>query len=130
NAVWDYAYGTEWNTINGAMTSEADLHAARRINTVVGAITVVLVFFIAARLMGRVAGTAAGVLLALHPLHIRIASQALSDQLLIMLVAMATLALMWLADRPSRGRALIVGILLGLGGAAKLSPLLLAIPLA
>lgn len=130
NGVWDFAYGVEWNSISGAMPDPADLDAARRTNAFVGAITVVLVFFIAASLAGTVAATAAGLLLALHPLHIWIASQALSDQLLIMIVAMAVLTIIRLAEKPTRGKALLLGILLGLGGATKLSPVLLTFPLA
>lgn len=130
NGVWDFSYGIEWNTISGAMPDPADLEAARRTNAVVGAITVVLVFLITASLAGTVAATTAGLLLALHPLHIWIASQALSDQLLIMIVAMALLTIVRLAERPTRGKALLLGILLGLGGATKLSPMLLSFPLA
>lgn len=130
NGVWDFAYGTEWNTISGAMPDPADLDAARRTNALVGAITVVLVFFIAASLAGTVAATTAGLLLALHPLHIWIASQALADQLLILTVASAILTIIRLAERPTRGKALLLGVLLGLGGATKLSPMLLSFPLA
>ena len=130
NAVWDFTYGRQWNAINGAIPVDADLEAARRTNAFVGAVTVVLVFFIANALAGRVAATGAGLLLALHPLHIWIASQALSDQLLVMLVALAVLAVIRLGEKPTRDRALLLGILLGLGGATKLSPMLLAFPLA
>lgn len=130
NGVWDFTYGVEWNTISGAMPDPADLDAGRRTNAVVGAITVVLAYLIAATLAGTVAASATGLLLALHPLHIWIASQALSDQLLILIVASALLTIIRLAERPSRGKALLLGILLGLGGATKLSPLLLSLPLA
>jgi hypothetical protein len=130
NGVWDFTYGADWNTISGAMPEPDDLAAARRTNAVVGAITVVVVFLIGNAIAGLVAGTAGGLLLALHPLHIWIASQALSDQLLILLVALALLTALRLGQSPSRGKALALGILLGLGGATKLSPMLLAFPLA
>ncbi len=130
NGVWDFAYGSEWNAIAGAMPEQADLEAARRINAVVGAVAVVVVYFIANALAGPVAGAAAGFLLAIHPLHIWIASQALSDQLLILLVSLTLLTAIRLGNRPGRGSALLLGVLLGLGGAAKLSPLLLSLPLA
>ncbi|MDQ4043899.1 MAG: phospholipid carrier-dependent glycosyltransferase [Chloroflexota bacterium] len=130
NGVWDFAYGPEWNRISGAMTEHADLTAARRTNAVIAALTVVVVFFIGSALAGTIAGTAGGLLLAIHPLHIWIGSQALSDQLLILIIALTVLTALRLGRRPSRGKALLLGILLGLGGAVKLSPLLLSIPVA
>lgn len=130
NGVWDFAYGADWNTAAGAMPDQADLDAARRTNAAVAAITVVVVFAIGNAMAGLVAGSAGGLLLAVHPLHIWIGSQALSDQLLILLVALALLVALRLGRSPSRGLALALGILLGLGGATKLSPMLLAFPLA
>jgi 4-amino-4-deoxy-L-arabinose transferase-like glycosyltransferase len=130
NGVWDFAYGTEWNRAAGAMPEPADLAAARRTNALVAAFTVVVTFLVAAAIAGQVAATVAGLLLALHPLHIWIGSQALSDQLLILLVALALLAAVRLGTSPGRGWALLLGILLGLGGATKLSPMLLAFPIA
>jgi hypothetical protein len=130
NGVWDFAYGADWNTAAGAMPEQADLDAARRTNAVVAALTVVIVFAIGNTLAGLVAGTAGGLLLALHPLHIWIGSQALSDQLLILIVALALLVAVRLGQSPGRGLALALGVLLGLGGATKLSPMLLAFPVA
>jgi hypothetical protein len=130
NGVWDFAYGADWNTLSGAMPDQADLDAARRTNAVVAAITVVVVFAIGNTLAGLVAGTAGGLLLALHPLHIWIGSQALSDQLLILTIALALLTALRLGQAPGRGTALLLGVLLGLGGATKLSPMLLAFPVA
>lgn len=130
NRVWDFAYGAEWNRINGAMPETEDLEAARRMNAFVGAVTVVLVFFVGHALLGLIAGVAGALLLALHPLHIWVSSQAISDQLLILLVAVSLLVASRLGRRPSRASAVGLGILLGLGGATKLSPLLLAFPIA
>ncbi len=130
NAVWDFSYGPDWNRTVGAMPSDDDLNATRRANAVVGALTVVLVYLVGRSLMGTVAGVAGGVMLALHPLHIWISSQALSDQLLVLLAAASLLVAMRLGDNPSRGSALALGVLFGLGGATKLSPLLLALPVA
>lgn len=130
NGVWDFAYGGDWNRASGAMPAPADLDAARRTNAVVAAVTVVVVFALGNAVAGLVAGTAGGLLLAIHPLHIWIGSQALSDQLLILLVALALLVAFRLGQSPSRGLALALGVLLGLGGATKLSPMLLAFPIA
>lgn len=128
--VWDFTYGVEWNESVGAMPVEADLNAGRRTNAVIGALVVLVVYFIG-RQLTNLAGAALGAaFLALHPLHIWLASQALSDQLLNLLVALAALAIIRLARRPTWGRALTLGVLLGLGGAVKLSPMLLSLPLA
>jgi hypothetical protein len=47
-----------------------------------------------------------------------------------LLVALAALAALALAERPSWRRATLLGVLLGLGGAAKLTPMLVSLPLA
>src|SRR5699024_2468010 len=62
--------------------------------------------------------------------HILLASQALSDQTLSLLLALIFLAGWWFAKRPTWNRAILLGILLGLGGAVKLTPVLLSAPLA
>jgi 4-amino-4-deoxy-L-arabinose transferase-like glycosyltransferase len=130
NAVWDFYFNQEWNTFTGAMSEPDDLAAGRRTNAVVGALTVAVVFFIGRTLAGNIAGTAAGLFLTFHSLHIWIASQALSDQLLILILSLTFYTALRLGEHPMRGKALLLGILLGLGGSAKLSPLLLAFPLA
>ena len=129
-AVWDFTYGVEWNELAGAMPTQADLDAGRRTNAVVGALVVVVVYFIGRALTNRAGATFGALFLALHPLHIWLASQALSDQLLNLLLALATLACIRFAQQPTWGRMLVLGTLLGLGGAAKLSPMLLSLPLA
>ncbi len=130
NRIWDFSYGADWNTLVGASPSNAILRAGRRTNTVIGALVVVCVYFIGKGLSNRVGGVVGALFLAVHPLQIWIASQALSDQTLILLLALAMLAAMWLGRGPTRWRALLLGAILGLGGAAKLTPLLLSLPLA
>ncbi len=130
NAVWDFHYDEEWNILHGAMPESADLDAGRRTNAVVGALVVVCVYFLASRFTNRVGGFAAGFLLSIHPLHLRLSSQALSDELLALLLMLSFLMAWRFARSPGIGSAVLLGTLLGLGGAAKLSPLLLSIPLA
>ncbi len=130
NRVWDFHYDEEWNIINGAMPEDADLIAGRRTNAVVGALVVVCVYAMASRLTNRFGGFAAGLLLSLHPLHLRLSSQALSDELLALTLMLSFLMAWRFARVSSISNALLLGGLLGLGGAAKLSPLLLSIPLA
>src|SRR5918998_3589625 len=130
NMFYSFHVGPEWNWRHGALPDEADLAAARRTNSVVGALVAVCVFLIARHLSNPVAGIAAAALLVPHPLSIYLSSLAGSDALVTLLVALATLVAMTLANRPTWPRAILLGVLLGLGGSAKLSPLALAIPLA
>lgn len=127
---WDFAYDEDWNTNAGAMPSEADLAAGRQTNAVVGALVVVAIYWMGRRLTNRVGGLLGGLFLAFHPLHITLSSQALSDEAFALTLVLAFLAAWSFAKRPTWARAILLGVLLGLGGAAKLSPLLLSLPLA
>lgn len=130
NQIWDFFYGNDWNMTVGAMPTPDVLRAGRRTNAVIGALVVLCVYFIGKALSNRVGGAIGAFFLSVHPLQIWIASQALSDQLLSLLIALAMLAAMRLARKPDRWRALLLGVLLGFGGATKLTPLLLSLPLA
>ncbi len=130
NGFYDFHFGPDWNRRHGTMPDEADLAAARRTNSVVGALIAVCVYLIARGLSNPVAGIAAAALLVPHPLSIYLSSLAGSDALVTLLVALAALVAMTLANRPTWPRAILLGVLLGLGGSAKLSPLALAIVLA
>ena len=81
-------------------------------------------------LTNRVGGVVGALFLAFHPLHITLSSQALSDEIFVLLLALAFVAAWSFARRPTWTRAIALGVLLGLGGAAKLTPLLLSLPLA
>ena len=130
NGFYNFHFGREWNWRHGNMPDEADLAAARRTNSVIGALIAASVYLIASGLLNPIAGIAAAALLIPHPLSIYLSSLAGSDALVTLLVALAALAAMALAERPTWPRALLLGALLGLGGSAKLSPLALAIPIA
>jgi len=130
NGFYDFHFGPDWNRRHGTMPDEADLAAARRTNSVVGALIAVCVYLIARGLSNAVAGVAAAALLVPHPLSIYLSSLAGSDALVTLLVVLAALVAMMLANRPTWPRAILLGVLLGLGGSAKLSPLGLAIVLA
>jgi hypothetical protein len=129
NGYWIMDYDTVWNVEQGNMPEAADLTAARRTNAFIGALTVLAVFLLGRQLLNIAAGVAGALFLTIHPLMVTLTTQALSDPLLICLVAYAAVAAYRLANRPTWLRALAVGGLLGLAGATKLSPLLLAIPL-
>jgi hypothetical protein len=130
NGAWNFRHGRLWNIVNGNMPSDGDLAAGRRTNAAVGALTAAVLFMLGRLLMGRVAGAAAGLFFASHPLSILMSSQALSDALLTLLVALAALIAVLLAERPTWVRAVLLGIVLGLGAATKLSPFLVSLPLA
>jgi 4-amino-4-deoxy-L-arabinose transferase-like glycosyltransferase len=130
NGFYDFHFGWDWNWRHGTTPDEADLAAARRTNSVVGALIAVSVYLIARGLSNAAAGLAAAALLVPHPLSIYLSSLAGSDALVTLCVALAALVAMTLANRPTWPRAILLGVLLGLGGSAKLSPLALAIVLA
>lgn len=128
--VWDYQYDKNWYTTIGGYPSEEAMTAARRTNAVIGALATGAAYVLARLLTNRVGGVAAGIYLAWHPLHIVLSTQALSDETFALMLLLALIAAWRFADKPTWGRALLLGTLLGLGGATKLTPLLLAPPLA
>ncbi len=130
NGVWDFHYGTDWNRAAGAVPDNDVLMAGRRTNAVVGALVVVLTFAVASMLTNRVGGVFAGLFLAYHPLQIRLSTQALSDELLALTLAIALVAAFKFARKPGYGWALVMGVSLGVGGATKLAPLALSFVLA
>ncbi|MEA2515765.1 MAG: hypothetical protein QOJ59_5254, partial [Thermomicrobiales bacterium] len=134
NGPWDFHYGNEaattWNAVKGNMPAPADLIAARRTSAVVGALTCVVVFLIVTSLIHWVGGLVGALFLAFHPLQLYLASLAVSDAVFTLFVAVATLAAISLAGKPSWPRAITLGVILGLGTSTKLSPVFAAIALA
>jgi 4-amino-4-deoxy-L-arabinose transferase-like glycosyltransferase len=123
---WIMTEDTEWNAAQGNLPSDAHVRAARRTNVALALLTVVAIYFIAQRLINRVAGFVAALAYAVHPLVLSTSTRAWSDPLLVLCLVLAIGATIRFGHRPSLGRATLVGILLGLGAATKLSPLLLA----
>ena len=130
NEFWSFHFSEAWNIRHGRMPDPEDHIAARQTNSVIGALIVVGVFFIGQQLINRVAGIIGALLLVPHPLVNYLSSLGGSDALLTLLVIWSTLAAIALAKRPTWSRAALLGVLLGLGGATKLSPLVIALPLA
>lgn len=128
--VWDYQYDENWYRATGGYPTEEALHTARRTNVVIGAIATGAAFVLGRLLTNRIGGITAAAYLAWHPLHIVLSSQALSDETFALMLLLALIAAWQFAEKPTWGRAVLLGILLGLGGATKLTPLLLAPPLA
>lgn len=130
NGVWDFHFGTEWNRMAGAIPGDDVLMAGRRTNAVVGALVVVTAFVAASLMTNRVGGLLAGLFLAVHPLHITLSTQALSDQLLALSLGVIFVAAFMFARRPTFGWALLMGVALGIGAGTKLAPLALSLVLA
>lgn len=130
NGVWHFHEGMNWNIEHGHMAVADDVIVGRRTNAVVGALTVAVVFLIGARLANVAGGVLGALALTMHPLQRFVTGQVLSDPLLVLLLGLTVLAAIRLAERRTWGSAVLVGVLLGLGGATKLSPLLQAIPFA
>jgi hypothetical protein len=130
NGLWNFSKSDLWNQWHDRMPTREELTAARRTDAVVGALIVVAAYLIARSLANRLAGVVAALILIPHPLSVYLSSLADSDAILTLLVALATLAAIALAARPSWPRAILLGVLLGLGGSAKLSPILISVPLA
>jgi hypothetical protein len=134
NGVWKFSYDDreeyKRNVREGNMASADDLRAGRRTSAATGALTVVVLYFLAKRLSNRAGAVAAGLFVAVHPFNRYLSSLATSDATFGLLIALSALAAAWLAARPSWPRALLLGVLLGFGGATKLSPLFVAAPVA
>ncbi len=130
NFAWPGAPGWQHNIDAGNMPDPADLAAARRTNAALVALTAAVVYAIGFGLTGRAGALAGSFAFAIHPFTGYIGSIATADALLGVLVALAALVAMRYARRPSWRGAILLGALLGLGGATKLSPLFVAPPLA
>lgn len=128
--VWDFSYGRDWNERMGAVPSEEILTAGRRTNAVVGAMVAAAAYVLGRLLTNRVGGSIAAMFIAIHPLHVILSTQALSDQTLSLLLMSIFISAWGFAKKPTWSRAILLGILLGLGGSVKLTPLLLSVPLA
>jgi 4-amino-4-deoxy-L-arabinose transferase-like glycosyltransferase len=128
NLVWDFFYSSSnWNQIAGAMPSDDDLRSGRRTSAFVGGLAVLTAYFVTRRLTNPVGGAVAAFLLAWNGLSIRIGSQALSDQTLLLTLGLSLLAAFQFVRKPTWPWAIVLGVTFGLGGAAKLTPLLLSL---
>lgn len=125
-SYWIMTQDNEWNSANGAMPSEEQLLAARRIDLVVTILTVLIIYVIGRRLTNRLGGLIGALLFAIHPLVIDTGTRAWSDPLLTLTLALAAWLAIRLTDDPGWLNTVGFGMALGLGASTKLSPLLLA----
>ncbi len=103
---------------------------ARIVGALIGTLTVYLAYRIGTRVAGRAVGLLAGLLLATNTLHI-LTSQHVSDPnlLALLFVLLATLPLMRVVEARAIRDAVAAGAMIGLAGACKYVPLILALPL-
>ena len=103
----------------------------RVLGILVGVATVGLTYSLGAQLLGPPTGLAAALILALNPLHIQ-TSQHISDPnlLALLFVLLAAVAICRVAEGGTAGDSVLAGAAIGLAGACKYVPLILAIPLA
>ena len=126
---WIMSHDDEWNAAHGHMPSPGELTAARRTNVVIAMLTALGMFAIGMKLTNRIGGLAMGLAYALHPLVLDTSTRAWSDPLVVLCVVAAGVAAIRFGERPTFGRAAVIGVCLGLGAATKLSPLILAVAL-
>ncbi len=127
---WDWAHDLAWNIANGNAPRPDALDAGRNTNVVLAGLTLVLLYLLVSWLVTDVAGVIAAVVFGLNPMFQRSASVATGDILGLFAVMLGALAVAWLADRPSYRRMMLTGVILGFGGVARLTPLLMAVALA
>lgn len=130
NNAWEYRRGGDWNVANGMYPTPEDLRAGRMTNVALGSVAVVIVFLAIRLLSNSLGGVIGASILIFHPLQSWHNRLALADTALTLTLAALVLALIMLMRKPGWFRALAVGILIGLGGANKLTPMALAFVIA
>ena len=126
NPPWDFSRPWEVNVALGRKPVVDDLQAGRRTSAVLVALTCLAIIAIARLFVPPVWAIGAGALHAVHPFTSYLGAIAMADALFGFLIAAAAAVAAALAMRPGWPRAMLLGAILGLGGATKLSPLLLA----
>lgn len=130
NPAYDFRRPPEWNSMYGTYPSEDDLMAGRRWNAFLGGISAAVIYLVVRRLSNPVGGVAAAILLLANPLEIWYNRIALADTTLTLTLALLYLATIRFMRQPRWWLAIAIGILIGLGGGNKFTPLALSIPLA
>jgi hypothetical protein len=130
NKAYDFRRTREFNQDFGTIPERADLIAGRRWNSFLGAVSAALVYLIVRQLTNPIGGIAGALFLIANPLQTWHNRLALADTTLTLTLALLMLAVIQLMRRPSWGWAVAAGVLIGIGGANKFTPLALAAPLA
>ena len=126
NPPWNFSVPWEVNVALGRKPVPQDLAAGRRMSAALMALTTLALIGVASVFVPTPWAITAGALFAVHPFTVYIGSIAMSDALFGLSIVLAAWAAAALARRPTLARAILLGVLLGLGGATKLSPLVVA----
>jgi hypothetical protein len=129
NPPWDFSLRWEENIARGYKPVPADLAAGRRTSAALVALTTVALIAVAHTFVSLPWANVAGLLFAIHPFAIYIGSIAMADAVFGLLIALAAWAAVLFARAPGWPRTILLGALLGLGAATKLSPLAVAVGL-
>lgn len=127
---WNMDRDDAWNAEQGNMPTHNMLVTARRTTSTLSALTAVGIFLIGTRITNLTGAAIGGIFFALHPLARYLSTFAGSDAALVFFLVMSALAAARLAEKPTWPRAVLLGVLIGLGGGVKLSPLGVAFALA
>lgn len=131
---WNFSFGNDgdinWNVTYGNMPSADYLLAARNTSLAVGLLTCLCVYLIVTLLSNWIGGVIAGAFMAVHPLSVYLFTLAVSDAAFTLTVALSVLAAIWLARKPTWGRAILLGVIFGVGSSLKLSPVFVGVGLA
>lgn len=129
NKAYDFRRSHEFNRANDAIPDHDDLIAGRRWNSFLGALAVGAVYLIVRQLTNPIGGIAGSLFLIANPLQTWHNRLALADTTLTITLALLMLCIIQLMRRPSWWWAISAGVLIGIGGANKFTPLALIAPL-
>lgn len=130
NNAWDFRRGVEFNRAIGAVPHDDDLMAGRRWNSFLGAVAAAAVYLIVRQLTNPVGGVVGALFLIANPLQLWHNRLALADTTLTLTLALLMLCVIQLMRKPAWGWAIATGVLIGVGGANKFTPIALVVPLA
>lgn len=130
NNAWDFRRGVEFNRAVGAIPEDDDLMAGRRWNSFLGAVAAAAVYLIVRQLTNPIGGAVGALFLIANPLQLWHNRLALADATLTLTLALLMLCVIQLMRKPGWGWAIATGFLIGIGGANKLTPIALVVPLA
>lgn len=130
NNPYDFRRSGEFNRQNNAIPAEADLIAGRRTNSILGAAAAAVVYLVIRQLTNPIGGIVGALFLIANPLQTWHNRLALADTTLTITLALLLFCVIQLMRRPSWKWAILTGILIGIGGANKFTPMALCAPLA
>ncbi len=130
NDAYDFRRSDDFNRSLGTLPERGDLLAGRRWNSFLGAVAVTVVYLVVRQLTNPVGGVVGALFLIANPLQLWHNRLALADTTLTLTLALLMLCVIQLMRRPGWGWAIATGVLIGIGGANKFTPLALVVPLA